>query len=451
MQYEDQKSRDLAEKPIGRLLWQYATPSLIAMSANSVYNLCDSMFLGKGAGSLALAGLAITFPLINISSAFGAMFGVGSSAQTSVAMGQNDRKRGLLIFGNMLRLDILVSICFTVIGLTFLEPILRLFGASDATLPYAKDYMTVIIAGNIITHLFLSLCDQLRATGNPRLSMRTHLIVVILNIILDPLFIFGLNLGVQGAALATVISQICGLSYAIRFFFDKNAFAHFSKEGMKFDPKIVRDIITIGLSPFLVNVCGFAITILINRSLMEQGGDEGDFCVGVYGLASRMNGLMVMMISGFSQGMQPIVGFNLGANKKERVYGVMKYAYACATCIMTAGFLLIFLFPAFVASWFTDDPVMIARCVPAFRIMLCALPLVGGQIITTTFFTATKQPKISIILSTTRQVVLLIPLLLILPPIMGVNGVWTAMPIAETGSALLAMFLLYRKIHSDKI
>lgn len=450
MKYKDQRSIDLETKPVGRLLWQFATPSLIAMSANSIYNLCDSIFIGQGVGPLAIAGLAITFPMMSISSAFGAMLGVGSAAQTSIAMGAKDQKRGLTILGNMLRLDITIALCLTVIGLVFMDPILRLFGASDLTLPFAREYMQIIIGGSVITHVFLGLCDQLRASGTPKRSMRAHLIAVFVNIILDPIFIFGLDLGLRGAAMATILGQICGLMYAVRFFFKKENFSHFSREGLELDIQIIKDIFTIGLSPFMVNICGSVIIILINRTLMREGGADGDICVGVYGVANRVNALLVMMVSGFSQGMQPIVGFNLGANRKDRVYGVLKYAYICTTCIMTVGFLLVFTMPGLLASFFTNDPIMIERCIPAFRIMLCALPLVGGQIITTTFFQSIRKPKFSIFLSMTRQLILLLPMLLILPPMIGVNGVWCSIPISEAGSAFLAMFFLAKELKHRK-
>lgn len=449
MTYKDKRSQDLATKPIGKLLWQFAIPSLIAMSANSIYNLCDSMFIGQGVGPFAIAGLAISFPLMSISSAFGAMLGVGSAAQTSIAMGENNKERGLMILGNMLRMDVTIALCFTVIGLIFLEPILRAFGASDQTLPYAYDYMHIIIAGNIITHVFLGLCDQLRATGNPDKSMRAHLIAVFINLILDPLFIFGFDLGIKGAAFATILGQVCGLIYAIRFFFDEKNFSHFSRHGLIFDAKIVKDIVAIGMSPFLVNVCGSLIVILINRTLRNYGSDDGDFYVGVYGLTSRMNSLLVMMVSGFSQGMQPIVGFNLGAKKIDRVHKVLKHAYFYATAIMSLGFLLIFTIPGTVASLFCPDELMIESCIPAFRIMLCALPLVGGQIITTTFFQSIKKPKVSIFLSMTRQLIILVPMLFILPPILGVNGVWCAIPLSEAGSAFLAMYLLGKELRNN--
>lgn len=429
---------------------RFALPSLVSMSANAIYNLCDSIFIGQGCGPLAIAGLAITFPIITLSSALGAMVGVGSAAQTSVAMGENRREHALRIFGNMLMLDVCISLLFMFLGLVFLDPLLHLLGASELTLPYARSYISVLIAANLITHVFLSLCDQLRATGNPQRSMRAHLIVIILNLILDPLFIFGFHLGVRGAALATVLSQLCGLLYAGHFFLDDSNFVHFSRKCIRFQASIIRGIISIGLSPFFTNVCGSIIIVLINRALVEQGGAEGDLCVGVYGVTNRINALLVMMVSGFSQGMQPIVGYNLGARQMSRVHSVMRLTYICATTITTVGYLVICCIPAQLANAFTDDSQMIQHCVPAFRIMLCALPLVGGQIITTSFFMSLRKPRISITLSLTRQLILLLPLILILPPIFGITGVWISIPIAEAVSALLAIILLCREVKRCK-
>lgn len=429
---------------------QFATPSLVAMSANSIYNLCDAIFIGQGAGPMAIAGLAITFPMMNISSAFGAMLGVGSASQTSVAMGGNDARRGQLILGNMLRFDITIALILTFIGLTFLTPILRLFGASDATLPFARDYMQIILAGCVVTHTFLGLCDQLRASGNPNRSMRAHLTAIISNIILDPIFIFGFGWGIKGAAIATLCGQLIGLCYAVRFFFDKKNFSHFSAEGFKLDLSIIKDIVTIGLSPFLINVSNCIIVVILNRALMSCGGADGDFYVGVYGICNRLNLLLIMMISGFSQGMQPIVGFNLGAKKYDRVFGVLRFTYICVTILMIIGYGIVCIIPGPIASLFTADGHMISMSVPALRIMLCALPLTAGQIITTTFFTSVQKPKAAIWLSLTRQVILLLPLLLILPPTFGVNGVWASIPISETGSAILAMILLNKEIKKQR-
>lgn len=446
VEYKDERQRQLATKPVGRLLLQFATPSIIAMSASSIYHLCDSIFIGRGAGPLAIAGLAITFPLMNISSAFGAMLGVGSAAQTSVKMGEGNQQRALMIFGNMLRLDITIGLIITTLGLLFLDPILRLFGASDATLPYAHDYMQIILAGNIITHTFLGMNDQLRATGNPRRAMAAQLTAVVVNIILDALFIFGFGWGMRGAALATVLGQLVAWVFEFRFFLDKTNFVHFARIGLKVRIDIIREILAIGLSPFCINLCNCLIVIIINRSLMEQGGAEGDTYVGVYGIVNRCAMLIVMMVMGFGQGLQPIVGFNIGARLYHRVTGVMKFAMACATTVMTVGYLLIFLFPEQLASLFTTDANMVAKCIPALRILLCMFPIVGSQMIAMSFFQSSRKAGTAILLSTSRQLLFLLPLLLVLPRLWGVMGVWWSFPISDAISCLLAIVLLAREM-----
>lgn len=448
-QYSDQRSKQLATQPVGRLLLQFATPSIIAMAASSIYNLCDSIFIGQGCGKMAIAGLALTFPLMNISSAFGAMAGVGGGAQTSVRMGEGNQRQVLMIFGNVIRLDLTIGLILTTLGLAFLDPILLLFGASEATLPYARDYMQIILLGNIVTHTFLGMNDQLRATGNPRLAMTAQLIAVFSNILLDALFIFGFGWGMRGAALATILGQVLAWIYEVRFFFDKSRYVHFSKEGLIFRLDIIREILSIGMSPFMLNLCACVVVILINRSLVKYGGAEGDNYVGVYGIVNRIAMLLIMCIMGFGQGMQPIVGFNMGARLFHRVVGTLKFAYLSATFIMTIGYLLIALFARPLAGCFTNDPHMIDLCVPAIRIVLCIFPLVGGQMISNTFFQSIHQAKKSIFVSTTRQMVFLIPLLLFLPDVFvgkgfsGVYGVWCAMPISDVISALFAGSLLW--------
>ncbi len=428
IEYKDERQRQLATKPVGRLLIQFATPSIIAMSASSIYHLCDSIFIGRGAGPLAIAGLAITFPLMNISAAFGAMLGVGSAAQTSVKMGEGNQQRALMIFGNMLRLDITIGLIITVLGLLFLDPILRLFGASDATLPYAHDYMQIILAGNIITHTFLGMNDQLRATGNPRKAMAAQLIAVVVNIILDALFIFGFGWGMRGAALATVLGQVCAWIFEFRFFLDKTNFVHFARIGLKVRIDIIREILAIGLSPFCVNLCNCLIVIIINRSLISYGGADGDMYVGVYGIVNRVAMLIV------------------GARLYGRVRGVMKFALACATTVMTVGYLLVFLFPGQMASLFTTDADMVAKCIPALRIIMCVFPLVGPQMMTMSFFQSSQRAGIAILLSTSRQLLFLLPMLLVLPRIMGVYGVWWSFPISDAISFMLAAIFLVREL-----
>jgi len=457
-QYNDERSKQLATQPVGRLLLQFATPSIIAMAASSIYNLCDSIFIGQGCGPLAIAGLALTFPLMNISSAFGAMAGVGGAAQTSVRMGEGNQRQALMIFGNVIRLDLTIGIILTTLGLLFLDPILRLFGASDATLPYAREYMQIILVGNIVTHTFLGMNDQLRATGNPKLAMTAQLIAVFSNILLDALFIFGFGWGMRGAALATILGQVLAWLYEVRFFFDKNRFVHFSKEGLIFRMDIIREILAIGLSPFSLNLCACVVVILINRTLVEQGGADGDSYVGVYGIVNRIAMLLIMCIMGFGQGMQPIVGFNMGARLFHRVVGTLKFAYMMATFVMTVGYLLIAIYARTLAGFFTTDPQMIELCVPAIRIVLCMFPLVGGQMISNTFFQSIRQAKKSIFVSTTRQIVFLVPLLLFMPDFFvargwsGVYGVWCAMPISDVISAILAGTLLYLQLRKfDKL
>ncbi len=449
-EYKDERSRLLATKPVAPLLLQFATPSIIAMSASSIYNICDSVFIGQGAGPLAIAGLAITFPIMNISAAFGAMLGVGAGAQTSVRMGEGNQAKALQVFGNMLRLDITIGLIITIIGLLFLDPILRAFGASDATLPFARDYMQIILAGNIITHTFLGMNDQLRASGHPRTAMTGQLIAVVVNIILDAIFIMGLGWGMRGAALATVIGQMCAWCFNFRFFLDKSHFVHFSRIGLKVRREIIRDILAIGLSPFCVNVCGCIVVVLINKSLIEQGGVDGDKYVGVYGIANRVIMLLVMMVMGFSQGLQPIVGFNVGARIFKRVRDVMKVAIVCATTVMVIGFIIIESFPATIASFFTNDQDMIDMCVPALRIMICTFPIVGSQMVTMSFFQSIRKAKTAIFLSTSRQMIFLVPALLTLPHILGVEGVWWSLPFSDVLSCLVAWTLLYREMKNLK-
>ncbi len=448
--YSDARSFDLATKPVGKLLLEYATPSIIAMSASSIYNLCDSIFIGHGAGPLAIAGLALTFPLMNISSAFGAMMGVGSGALASIRMGENNQKAALIVFGNMLRMNVTVGLIITVLGLLFLDPMLRLFGASENTLPYAREYMQIILLGNVITHTFLGMNDQLRSTGHPKKAMTAQLIAVVANILLDALFIFGFGWGMRGAALATVLGQLLAFAYEILHFRNHTNFVHFSKFGLIFNGKVIREIISIGMSPFFINVCGCIIVIFINRALMEQGGADGDRCVGVYGIVNRISQLAFLMALGFSQGLRPIVGFNLGARLYNRVSSALWQAYGWATGIMAVGYLFIALFPRQLAMMFTTDVAMLDASVPALRIMLMAFPVVGGQIIITSFFQSVREAKTAVFLSTTRQLLFLLPLLLILPPHYGVNGVWWTHPIADVLSALISNWLLVRYINKMK-
>lgn len=446
MDSTEDKSVLLATKPISKLLWQFATPSIIAMSATSIYNFCDSIFIGQGAGAFAISGLAITFPLMNISAAFGALAGTGGSAQTSVHMGMNQREVAQNIFGNVLSLNLIIGLTLSTLGLLFLDPILEAFGATDTTLPYARDYMRIYLLGICIHHAFLGMSGQLRAIGHPNLAMKAQLLTVVINILLDALFIFGFKWGISGAALATVIAQTSGFILTTWYLRDgSNKYVHFKRNIFQLKAKIIAKIISIGLAPFSVNICGCFIVVVLNHALLEQGGADGDLCVGANGITNRVTQLLILMVAGFSQGMQPIVGFNIGAQLFNRVREVLVKAIMTATIILTTGYILIAIFPAMLASLFTSDPVLIEYCVPALRISLCTFPVVGTQMIATSFFQSIRKPGLSMLISLSRQLLFLLPLLLVLPPVMGVHGVWWSMPIADVFSITLSVILLYRE------
>lgn len=446
MDSAEDRSVVLATRPISKLLWQFATPSIIAMSATSIYNFCDSIFIGQGAGAYAIAGLAITFPLMNISAAFGSLAGTGGAAQTSVYMGMKKRNIAQKIFGNVLSLNLIIGLTLTTLGLLFIDPILEAFGATETTLPYARDYMRIYMLGICIHHAFLGMSGQLRAIGHPQLAMKAQLLTVVINIILDALFIFGFGWGISGAALATVIAQTCGFattSWFLRGGTDK--YVHFKRNIFQLKASIVKKILSIGLAPFSVNICGCLIVVVLNHALLEQGGEHGDLAVGANGITNRVTQLLILMVAGFSQGMQPIVGFNIGAKLYNRVREVLIKAIMTATIILTSGYILICIFPATLASLFTKDPILIDYCVPALRISLCTFPVVGCQMIATSFFQSIRKPGLSMLISLSRQLIFLLPLLLILPPIMGVHGVWWSMPIADVFSITLSIILLLRE------
>lgn len=430
---------DLGVKPIGSLLRQYAIPAIVAMTASSLYNMVDSIFIGHGVGPLAISGLALTFPFMNLSAAFGAMVGVGASTLISVRLGQKDYKTAQYIFGNAVSLNIILGILFSVIALVFLEPILYFFGASDATLPYAKEYMYIILIGNIITHAYLGLNAILRSVGHPRMAMNATIATVISNAILDPIFIFGLDMGIQGAAIATILAQFLSLLWQLSVFNKPKELVHFQKGIYHLSKKIVKETLGIGMSPFLMNSCACIVVILINRGLGTYGGD---LAIGAYGIANRIAFLFIMVVMGLNQGMQPIAGYNYGAQNYDRVLKVLRYTLIGGTTVTTCGFLIGEFFPELCVRMFTSDPDLISRSVDGMRLMLMVFPFVGAQMVTINFFQSIGQAHKSIFLSLTRQLLFLIPLLIILPPLWGVKGVWLAMPISDAISCVVAGTLL---------
>ncbi|MDL2222635.1 MATE family efflux transporter [Bacteroidales bacterium OttesenSCG-928-M11] len=430
-----------------KLLKQYAVPAIIAMTASSLYNITDSIFIGHGVGPLALSGLAITFPLMNLAAAFGSLVGVGASTLLSIRMGQKDYKTANDILGNVFTLNLIMGIAFSIITILFLDPILTFFGATPDLLPYAHDFMVIILLGNVVTHMYLGLNAILRSAGHPKKAMMATIYTVIINLVLNPLFIFGFKWGIQGSAFATVISQVVVLIWQLRLFNDKNFFIHWKKGIYRLRKKIVLDSLSIGMSPFLMNAASCLIVVLINRQLITHGGS---LAVGAYGIVNRIAFLFIMIVMGLNQGMQPIAGYNYGAKLYERVMAVFKKTILYATVIMLIGFTIVELFPHAVASIFTNENNLIDMAVPGLRWTFLCFPLIGFQMVTSSFFQSIGKPIRAIILSLTRQLLFLVPLLLILPNFWQTNGVWISMTISDFLSVLLAIGLVWAEVTKFK-
>lgn len=434
-----QATLELGTKPVGRLLMQYALPAIVAMVAASLYNMVDSIFIGQGVGALAIAGLAITFPFMNLSAAFGAAVGVGSCTFISMKLGQRDYAIANKILGNCMMLNIVVGVCFGGICLLFLDPILRFFGASDNTLPYAKDYMQIILLGNVFTHLYFGLNAVLRSASKPRHAMYATIFTVVVNTILDPIFIYGLDLGIRGAAFATVLSQFLALSWQWKLFSNKEELLHFDYSLFRLDKPIVKNIIGIGISPFAMNACSCLVVIFVNTCLMKHGGD---LAVGAYGIANRIGFVFVIVAMGVNQGMQPIAGYNYGAQNYDRLRKVVKLAISCATIVCTVGFLVAMFAAHPCARLFTKDESLMDLASTAIRMMMMMFPIVGFQIVVTSFFQSIGKAKVSMFLSLSRQLLFLVPALAIFSEIWGLWGIWSAMPFSDALASIVAAVMM---------
>lgn len=433
----------LGTADIGKLLVQYAVPAVIAMTAASLYNITDSIFIGHGVGALALSGLAITFPIMNLAAAFGSLVGMGGAALLSLRLGQKDYDSANQILGNVLVLNTIVGILFSISAFIFLEPLLYFFGASENVLPYAYDFMVIILAGNVITHIYMGLNALLRSSGHPKEAMFATVVTIIINVILNPLFIFGFGWGIKGSALATVISQAVVLIWQFKFFASPESFIHFKKGIYKLKKEIVKGIISIGLAPFLLNAAACIVVVLVNRQLTFYGGD---LAVGAYGIVNRVAFLFTMIVFGINQGMQPIAGYNYGAALFSRVTEVLKKAVGLATLVMSFGFIVVELFPHLVASVFTTDKELVELTSVGLRYTFICFPVIGFQMVTSTFFQSIGMAWKSIFLTLTRQVFFLIPLLVILPRFFGVIGVWVSIPISDLSAAIASVILLTLQI-----
>ena len=438
----------LGTDPLSKLLPRYAIPAIIAMTSTSLFNIIDSVFIGHGVGAFAISGMALTMPIMNIAAAFGSLVGVGGAAITSIRLGQGNKQSAENVLGNVVLLNITFGLIIGAIGLIFLDPILYFFGASDQTIGYARDFMHIILAGNVITHLYLSLNELLRASGYPQKSMRIMLVAVAVNCVLNPLFIFKFGWGIQGSATSTLIAQTTALSISLHHFANRNSFLHFQRGIFRFRSKIVGGILSIGMAPFLMNICTSIVVIFVNKALKAHGGDLN---IGAYGIINRVVMLFLMVVLGLNQGLQPIVGYNYGARKYDRVIKALRITIICAVCVTTTGFLVSQLLPRQVAMLFIGgDSDSASELIDAVAYgmehVMIMFWAVGFQVVTGNFFQYIGKAKRAILISLTRQVLFLIPLLIILPPKYGVLGVWMSMPIADSMSVILAAVLLYFQI-----
>jgi len=430
---------ELGTKPIGQLIRQYAVPGIIAMTASSLYNMVDSIYIGHipDVGSLAISGLAVTFPLMNISTAFGTLVGVGAATMISVLLGQKNYAVANKVLSNEVTLNILTGVIFTVVALLWMDPILRFFGASDNTLPYARDYMVIIALGNAVTHLYFGLNSVIRSSGNPKIAMGLTLFTVISNAILDPIFIFTLGMGIRGAALATVLCQLMSLCYTMWFFLDQDKCLHLprSRKIFRIDWRIAKDSLSIGMGPFLMNLASCIVVLFINQQLVKWGGD---LALGAYGIVNRISFLFVMIIMGFNQGMQPIAGYNFGARQYTRVREVYVKTAGWATLVCIVGFVVSELFSGPTVSIFTSDPALHDLAAKGLRKMNIAFPIIGFQMVTTNLFQCLGMVRKSIFLSLSRQLLFLLPCIYILPPLLESEaGVWYSFPISDTVAAIV--------------
>lgn len=436
---------ELETKKISTLLKEYAVPGIIAMTASSLYNIVDSVYIGhiKDVGALAISGLAVTFPIMNLGTAIGTLVGVGASTLVSILLGQKNYVTANKVLPNVVTLNVVLGALFGGLILAFLKPVLFFFGASEAIYPFARDYMVIILAGFIVTHLYFGLNGMIRATGNPKLAMGLTLFTVISNAILDPIFIFGLGLGVKGAAIATVICQTLSLIYSLVYFSSGKNVIHFGKRIFGFSSKIARTSMGIGLGPFLMNTAACLVAMFINQQLRKYGGD---LAIGAYGIINRISFMFIMIIMGLNQGMQPIASYNYGAGKGRRVKEVYWLCVKWATLVSIVAFIVFELLPGPAAAMFTNDPELKGLAVHGMRRMNVMFPIIGFQIISTNLFQCLGMVKKSVFLSLSRQLIFLLPALYLLPLAFGIEGVWLSYPVSDVLAFTCTVILIIRLI-----
>lgn len=438
----------LRHDKISKLLVKYSIPAILAMMVTSLYNTVDRAFIGsiEGVGALAISGLGVTMPIFTIIVGFGVLIAVGGSTNISIKLGAKEKDNAEKVLGNTLMLAIITSIVIMIIGTLFIDKILYLFGASEDTITYARDYIGVIFLGTPFNLIAFCLNNAIRSEGNPKLAAKTMIVGCILNLILDPIFIFGLGLGIKGAAIATVLSQIVISSWVLSYFLTKKSSLELKKENLKFDYKIVKIIIAVGMAPFLMEMATGLMHVITNNSLKAYGGD---FAIGAMTAVTSISLLFMMPVFGLSQGMQTIIAYNYGAKQYDRSKKALKLAIICAVIILTTGFILIKIFPEFFIGIFNKDKELTKLAIKGINMNLFTLPIAAIAIIGPVYFQCIGKAKQSMFLILLRQFIVLIPLILILPKFLNLNGVWLAQPISDIMSVIIVLIFLNKEFKND--
>lgn len=439
MEQKDNSLYELEHATVGSLLWKYSLPAIVGIVVMSLYNVVDRIFIGQGVGPDAIAGLAITFPVMNLTTALGVLIGGGAAARISIVLGQNDKPRAFKILGNSLVMTLIFGIAYLSVFAIFMDDILLAFGASERTLPYARDFMLYIMPGLLAANLCYSFNNIMRSSGYPTKAMVTMFIGAGINVVLAPIFIFVLGWGIKGAAIATDIAMTISMIFVMAHFYSRKSELHFKRGIYRLDPHILVAIMSIGAAPFFVNVAGCAINAIMNNSLYRYGGDSAVAAMGIF---TTFTQLLVTIVIGICQGMQPIVGFNFGARRYDRLKRAYWISVASASIICTLGTVLCHLCPEWIARAFTTDDALIISTATSLRITTTMFWMAGFQIVSTNFFQSLGYAGKSIFMSLTRQVIFIIPMLFILPPYFGLNGVWAAFPTADTMATFVTTILV---------
>lgn len=437
------EQKRLGEAKIGKLLLEFSIPAIIGMLVNTLYNIIDRIFIGhiEEIGNLAMAGVGITMPIMFVLLAFGMLIGIGTATKISIKLGEHDKEGAEKLLGNAFTLIIIISIILTILGLIFANPLLKIFGASDNIIGYGEDFIRVIIMGCIFNMVSFGLNHSIRSDGSPKIAMASMLMSAIINIALDPIFIFWLDLGVKGGALGTVVAQAISSAWILYYFTKGSSVLKIRKKNLKLDKKAVLSIFAIGISPFSMQLAQSAVQAVSNNSLQAYGGDVAVSAMTVIGSLAMV---FLMPIFGLNQGLQPIIGYNFGAKKYDRVKQAVKYGVIAATIIVTIGFIVIEGASEILVIIFNSDPSLVEVTSHGMRIFLMMLPFVGGQIIVTNYFQSIGKVKISMFLSLLRQVIILIPCILIIPIFKGLDGIWIAGATSDFLSVIITLIVFFK-------